>query len=86
MSALPPITPRALAPTPASANAVRDARAMFFKEMGKVPPSPAANQVNKPMFAAPSAPAAPFTPTSSTSAPEDLNRLRRPGSLLNILV
>jgi hypothetical protein len=83
MSALPPIMPRALTPAPASASAVRDARAMFFKALGEVPPAPVATQVNKPAFAAPPAAA---RAAASTPAPEGLNRPRRPGSLLDIRV
>jgi hypothetical protein len=85
MSALPPISPRPLAPAPANASAVRDARAMFFKALGEVPQAAPSAPVARLAFTAPTTPAPPVA-TAPTPSAEDLNRPRRPGSLLDIRV
>jgi hypothetical protein len=92
MSSLPPISPRLAPAAPQSPNAaaVRDARAMFFRAMGEVPAASPSTPVAK--SAAVFQPAQAAAPQSVTSLPgatsnaEDAARLRRPGSLLNILV
>jgi hypothetical protein len=91
MSSLPPIGPQitpAGGQSPASAQAVRDARAQFFRALGEVPaatPAPVTAAV-APQRPAPAPLAAASIPASSGPVNDTDQAPRRPGSLINILV